>query len=204
MKAHLIKLLTHPDYAWVDIRTEEEQHPRHYLSLLLLWALIPGLCLFIGTSWVGWSLGGSERVRLGITSAWQLSVLLYLASLLGTVLMGGFVRWMSRSFEARPSLNQCIGFATYTATPYFIGGIAGLYPSRWLAVAVLLLASFHASYLLFVGLPKFMRLNQDKGLPYAASVWGVGVLVLVTVLVGMILFWFNLLSPQYLRPEALA
>ena len=30
-------------------------------------------------------------------------------------------------------------------------------------------------------------------------VWGVGLLVLVTILVEMILLWFNVLTPEYLR-----
>jgi hypothetical protein len=199
MKAHFVKLLTQPDYAWADIRSEEEKQPRHYLPHLLLWALLPSVCLFIGVTLFGWSMTGEERVRLNPASALQLCVLLYLATLVGTLLMGGFIRWMSRTFDARPTLNQCIGFAAYTATPYFIAGITGLYPSRWLAVAALLASSAYASFLLFVGLPKFMRLNQDQGLLYSASVWGVGLLVLVTILVGMILLWFNGLNPEYLR-----
>ncbi|UMZ14964.1 DUF1282 family protein [Pseudomonas sp. MPFS] len=202
MKTHLVKLLTQPESAWVQIRCEEQRKPRQYLPHLLLWALAPALCLFIGVTQVGWSLVDAERVRLSLASAMQLALLLYLTALLGTVLMGGFIRWMSRSFEARPTLDQCIGFAAYTATPYFIAGITGLYPSRWLAVAALLAASVHASYLLLVGLPKFMYLNQERGRLYAASVWGVGLLVLVTSLVSMILLWFNVLAPQYLRPVA--
>lgn len=200
MKPHVIRLFSEPEQAWTQIRTEEEQHPRHYLLHLLLWALLPAACLFVGIAFVGWSLAEDETVRVSVRSALQLAVLLYLATLVGTLLMGAFIRWMSRAFEARPSLNQCIGFAAYTATPYFLAGISGLYPSRWLAVAALLVSSVYATYLLFVGLPKFMRLNQDRGLPYAASVWGLGLLVLVTILVGMILFWFNVLNPEYIRP----
>lgn len=202
MKTHFVKLLTQPESAWVQIRSEEQRKPRQYLPHLLLWALVPALCLFIGVTQVGWSLVDAERVHLSLDSAMQLALLLYLTALLGTLLMGGFIRWMSRSFEARPTLNQCVGFAAYTATPYFIAGISGLYPSRWLAVAALLAASAYASYLLLVGLPKFMYLNQERGRLYAASVWGVGLLVLVTILVSMILFWFNVLAPQYLRPLA--
>jgi hypothetical protein len=203
MKTHFIQLLTHPNHAWTDIRTEEEQQPRHYLAHLLLWALVPSVCLFIGLTWVGWSLAETDRVKLSGASALQLSILLYLAILIGTTIMGGFIRWMSRSFEARPTLNQCIGFAAYTATPYFMAGITGLYPSRWLAVAALGVAGAYATYLLFVGLPKFMRIIQNRGLLYAVSVWGVGVLVLVTILVSMILFWLNVMEPTYLRPTTL-
>lgn len=203
MKNHLIKLLTSPSQAWVDIRAEEEQVPRQYLPHLLGWALLPGLCLFIGITWIGWSLTGEERVRLTPASALQLSALLYLTTLVGIGLMGFFIRWMSRSFEARPTLNQCIGFATYIATPYFIAGVTSLYPSRWIAISALLAASAYTTYLLFVGLPKFMRLTMERATLYATCVWGVGLLVLVTLLVSMILIWFNGLAPQYVRPVTL-
>ncbi|WP_053151118.1 Yip1 family protein [Pseudomonas sp. Pf153] len=199
MSAPLVKLFTHPEFAWKDIREQEQAHPSHYLAHLLLLALIPTVCLFIGTTWTGWSLAENETVRLNSASALQLCVLLYLTIVAGVVLMGAFIRWMSRTFEARPTLNQCIGFAAYTATPYFLAGLLGLYPNRWLAAIVLLAASAYATFLLFVGLPKFMNLKKEQGLLYSASVWGVGLLVLVTILVEMILFWFNVLQPEYLR-----
>ncbi|AKK00604.1 hypothetical protein BK652_13630 [Pseudomonas brassicacearum] len=199
MSALFVKLFTHPEFAWKDIRQEEQAHPRHYLAHLLLLALIPAACLFIGITWTGWSLAENETVRLTQASALQLCVLLYLTIVAGVALMGVFIRWMSRTFEARPSLNQCIGFAAYTATPYFLAGISGLYPSRWLAVAVLLAASAYSTFLLFVGLPRFMNLRKEQGLLYSACVWGVGLLVLVTILVEMILLWFNVLQPEYLR-----
>ncbi|UZE03795.1 Yip1 family protein [Pseudomonas corrugata] len=199
MSASFVKLLTHPEFAWQDIRQEEQTHPRHYLGHLLLLALIPAACLFLGTTWTGWSLADNETVRLTAPSALQLCVLLYLTIVVGVALIGLFIRWMSRTFEARPTLNQCIGFAAYTATPYFLAGLCGVYPSRWLAVAVLLVASAYSTYLLFIGLPKFMSLKKEQGLLYSASVWGVGLLVLVTMLVEMILLWFNVLQPEYLR-----
>ncbi|ROL64900.1 Yip1 family protein [Pseudomonas vranovensis] len=203
MSTHLVQLFTHPADAWMEIRQEEELHPRHYLPHLLLMALIPALCLFIGTTSIGWSLAGTERVRLSVASAAELGVLLYACCVLGVMIMGGFIRWMSRTFDARPSLNQCIGFAAYTATPYFVAGVAGLYPGRWLALIVLGAASAYATFLLYVGLPTFLRLRKEDGLLYSTSVWAVGLLVLVTILVSMILFWFNVLSPEYLRPASL-
>ncbi|WP_085656810.1 Yip1 family protein [Pseudomonas sp. B11(2017)] len=199
MSAPIIKLFTQPNFAWSDIRREEEAHPRHYLAHLLLLALIPAVCLFIGTTSVGWSLAAGETVWLSNASALQLSLLLYLTTVAGVAIMGGFIRWMSRTFDARPTLNQCIGFAAYTVTPFFIAGIAGLYPSRWLAILVLGAASVYSTFLLFVGLPTFMHERKEQGLLYAASVWGVGLLVLVTILVSMILLWFNVLTPEYLR-----
>ncbi|MCJ8206837.1 Yip1 family protein [Pseudomonas sp. RGM2987] len=199
MSASFVKLFTNPEFAWKDIREQEQAHPRHYLGHLLLLALIPAVCLFFGVTWTGWSLAENETVRLNSASALQLCGLLYLTIVAGIVLMGLFIRWMSRTFDARPSVNQCIGFAAYTATPYFLAGVFGVYPNRWLAVIVLLAASAYSTFLLFVGLPKFMGLKKEQGLLYSASVWGVGLLVLVTILVEMILLWFNVLQPEYLR-----
>ncbi|MBK5418602.1 Yip1 family protein [Pseudomonas sp. TH31] len=199
MSAPIIKLFTQPNFAWTDIRHEEEEHPRHYLAHLVLLALIPAVCLYIGTTYVGWSVAQNETVKLSPASALQLCGLLYLTILAGVALMGLFIRWMSRTFDARPTVNQCIGFVAYTATPFFIAGFAGLYPSLWLAVIVLAAACAYATFLLFVGLPTFMHERKEQGLLYAASVWGVGLLVLVTILVEMVLLWSVVLAPEYLR-----
>jgi len=199
MTPYFVSLFTHPDQAWEEIRHEEEIHSWHYIGHLLLLALIPAVCLFIGTTQTGWVLVENETVKLTTISALQLSLLLYLTILAGTLLMGFFVRWMSRSFETRPTFNQCIGFMAYTETPYLLAGLAALYPNRWLAVGVLGLASLYSTFLLFVGLPTFMRLRQSQGFPYASAVWGVGLLMLVTIWVSMILFWQYNLLPDYQR-----
>lgn len=194
-----LTVLTRPDQAWTAIRQDEERNSASYLPYLLFWSLLPAVCLFIGTHWVGWSLVDEERIRLEAISALQLSVLLYLATLIGVIIMGYFLRYMSRTFEARPTFNQCIGFIAYTCTPFFLAGIAALYPTRWLAIGVLLLACAHAAYLMYVGLPRFMRIDNQQGFLYASSMLGVGLLVIVTILVSMILFWTYTLEPDYQR-----
>ncbi|ARS48285.1 MULTISPECIES: Yip1 family protein [Pseudomonadaceae] len=199
MYANLYTLLTRPDRAWTAIRQDEERNSANYLPYLLLFSLLPALCLFIGTHWVGWSLVDRERVRLDLVSALQLSALLYLTILIGVVIMGYVLRYMSRTFEARPTFNQCIGFIAYTCTPFFIAGLAALYPTRWLAILVLLGACAHASFLLYVGLPRFMRIDNQQSFLYASSMAGVALLVLVTILVSMILFWSYTLQPDYQR-----
>lgn len=203
MNSPLLKLFIHPADAWLDIRRAEEAHPQQYLPRLLALALIPAVCLFVGTTTLGWSLAGEERVRLGVGSAMQLAVLLYAATVIGVMLMGVMIRWMSRGFDAQPTLNQCIGFAAYCATPWFVAGVVGLVPMRWLAVAALLGAPAYATVLLFGGLQTFLRLRKEQAMLFATCVWGVGLLLLVTILVSMILFWFNVLMPEYVRPASL-
>ncbi|RMI01453.1 Yip1 family protein [Stutzerimonas nitrititolerans] len=199
MTPDFISLLTRPDRAWTSIRQKEDANSLRYLMHLLLLALIPSVCLFIGITYVGWSLVDEERVRLAADSAFQLCLFLYITMVLGTVIMGLFVHWMARSFDVRPSLNLCIGFIAYTITPFFVAGIAGLYPNRWFAAIVILLAGLYSTYLLFTGLPAFMRQRSSQSFLYASSIWGVALLVIVTVLVSMILFWSFFMEPTYTR-----
>lgn len=174
MNSPLLKLFTHPADAWLEIRRAEEDHPQQYLPRLLALALIPAVCLFVGTTTFGWSLAAEERVRLSMTSAAQLAGLLYATTVVGVMLMGTMIRWMSRGFDAQPSLNQCIGFAAYCATPWFFAGVVGLLPIRWLALAALLAASAYASVLLYGGLQTFLRLKKEQAMLFATCVWGWG------------------------------
>lgn len=186
MTLHALQLISHPEQTWQEIRQDEDHNSLHYLPHLLLLSLIPAVSLFIGSTFVGWSLDG-ERARLDIPSALQLSVLLYLAILAGTALLGWFVHYLSRNFEARPILNQSIAFVAYTITPLLFLGLAGLYPNRWLLIMPGLT---HWTHLLFVGLPAFMRFSQPTRSPlYAIPIWGVGLLILASVLLAVLLFW---------------
>ncbi len=81
------------------------------------------------------------------------------------------------------------------------GRLGALYPTRFIAIAVLLAAGAYSTYLLFVGLPTFMRIDSRNSFLYAASTWGVGLLVLVNLKVPMILFWMLALDPTYQREE---
>ena len=95
MIPHLVTLLTRPDQAWADIRRDEEKNSSNYLVHLLLWALLPAICMFIGTRYVGWSLVEDERIWLDTRSAFQLSALIYITIIVGTFIMGFFLRWVS-------------------------------------------------------------------------------------------------------------
>jgi len=203
MNSPLLKLFTQPGAAWMDIRRAEEAHPQQYLPRLLALAVVPALCLFVGTTTFGWSLASEDRVRLGMASAAQLAGLLYATTVVGVMLMGVMIRWMSRGFDTQPTLNQCIGFAAYCATPWFVAGVVGLVPMRWLAVVALLAASAYATVLLYGGLQTFLRLRKEQAMLFATCVWGVGLLLLVTILVSMILFWTSSLMPEYVRPASL-
>lgn len=197
-----IALFTRPERAWHEITRRQQQRPAQYLGHLLLFSLLPAVCLFIGTRLTGWTLADGEQVQLDNLAAFQLCALLYVTILLGTVIMGACIRGIAYTFERRPNLHQCIGFTAYLITPFLIAGLVALYPNRTLAIISLGAASLYATFLLYVGFPIYMHMRQSKGFFFASSIWGIGLLVLVTILVSMILYWHLGLHPEYLRPDA--
>ncbi|MFV0887861.1 Yip1 family protein [Metapseudomonas otitidis] len=196
---HVWGLFTHPDQEWQDIRGEEESISHMYLTHILILAAIPAVSAYIGTTQVGWVIGKGDAVLLTPASALQMTVLSYLAMLVGVAVMGAFIHWMARTYDASPSLTECIVFAAYTATPLFIGGLAALYPHLWLGMVIGTAAICYTVYLLYVGIPTFMNIPQDEGFLFSSSVLAVGLVVLVAMIATSVILWGMGVGPVYIR-----
>lgn len=194
---HVWGLFTHPDQEWQEIRGDKETISHMYLSHVLILAAIPVVSAYIGTTRVGWSVAGGEAVRLTESSALQMTVLSYLAMLAGIAAMGAFIHWMSRTYDAKPTLTDSIVFAAYCATPLFIGGLAALYPNLWLAMAVGTAAVCYTAYLLYVGIPTFMNIPKEEGFMFSSSVLAVGLVVLVAMMATSVVLWGFGIGPVY-------
>jgi hypothetical protein len=194
---HVWGLFTHPDQEWQEIRGDKETISHMYLSHVLILAAIPVVSAYIGTTQVGWSIAGGEPVRLTESSALQMTMLSYLAMLAGVAVMGAFIHWMSRTYDAKPSLTDSIVFAAYCATPLFIGGLAALYPNLWLGMAVGTAAVCYTAYLLYVGIPSFMNIPKDEGFMFSSSVLAVGLVVLVAMMAISVVLWGFGVGPVY-------
>ena len=194
---HVWGLFTHPDQEWQEIRGDKETISHMYLSHVLILAAIPVVSAYIGTTRVGWSVAGGEAVRLTESSALQMTVLSYLAMLAGIATMGAFIHWMSRTYDAKPTLTDSIVFAAYCATPLFIGGLAALYPNLWLAMAVGTAAVCYTAYLLYVGIPTFMNIPKEEGFMFSSSVLAVGLVVLVAMMAISVVLWGFGIGPVY-------
>ncbi|WP_017939590.1 Yip1 family protein [Zestomonas thermotolerans] len=194
---HVVGLFTHPDQEWQEIRGEEETISHMYLTHVLILAAIPAISAYIGTTQVGWSIGGGAPVTLTEGSALAMTILSYLAMLVGVGVMGAFIHWMARTYDANPTMTQCVVFAAYTATPLFIGGLAALYPNLWLAMIVGTAAICYTVYLLYVGIPTFMNIPKEEGFLFSSSVLAVGLVVLVAMIALSVVLWGSGIGPVY-------
>ena len=156
---HLRGLFTDPTQEWVRIRDAEYSTSDSITGHTLLLALVPAVCSFIGTTAIGWQVGGAVPVKLTTASAAPIAVMYYFAMVFATFSMGYMIHWMSRTYGAEQPLSQCVALATYTATPLFIVGIMQLYPLLWLYLVLGLPVMAFTIYLFFTGVPVVMRIE---------------------------------------------
>ena len=198
--SHFWGLLTHANDEWASIR----QHPpgilRLYLGQIIWLAALPAACTFYGTTQIGWTLPDSDQVvRLTVDSAFTMALLAWLAILAGVAVMGAFVQWMSDTFGSKPTLAQSIAFSCYTAFPLFLAGLCGLMPSIWLAIVAGTLGASASAYLLYTGLPVFMKIPKEQGFVYASSVLCIGLVVLVSLMITTVILWSLGAGPEYIQ-----
>ena len=194
---HVLGLFTHPEQEWKEIRGEEESISHMYFTHVLILAAIPAISAYIGTSQVGWIIGNGDPVKLTTASALQMTVMTYIAMLIGIGAMGAFIHWMSRTYDSNPTITQCVVFAAYNATPLFIGGLAALYPNLWLSMLVGTAAICYTVYLLYVGIPVFMGIPEEEGFVYASSILAIGLVMLVTMMAMSVVLWGFGIVPGY-------
>ncbi|WP_434680315.1 YIP1 family protein [Pseudomonas sp. R1-18] len=194
---HVWGLFTHPDREWKQIRGEEETIRHMYFTHTLILAAVPAVSAYLGTTQVGWVIGERAPVMLTHGSALWMTLMSYISMLAGVAVMGSFIHWMARTYDASPTLAQCIAFATYTATPLFIGGLAALYPHLWLGMLIGTAAVCYTVYLLYVGLPTFMSIPSEEGFMFSSSVLAVGLVVLVAIMAFTVVLWGIGVGPEY-------
>ena len=194
---HLPGLFTDPAQEWERIRDAEYSTPDSLAGHTLLLALVPAISSLIGTTAIGWQVGGAVPVKLTTTSAAQIAVLYYFAMVFATFSMGFMIHWMSRTYGAEQPLSQCVTLATYTATPLFLVGILQLYPLLWLNLVLGLPVVGFTIYLFYTGVPIVMRIPPERGFLFSSAVLAFGLIALVAMLAVTVILWSQGFAPTF-------
>lgn len=175
-------VLFSPATGWSQLRERSDQHPWSFLPVLLVFALIPAVCIYIGTAHVGWEMFGSEDNRLLTrSSATVLGILVYVGFVFGVGVMAQIVRWILFRTAGRPTLARAMAFVTFVSLPLMIGGLVGAFPYRLLIVGGAFVTTVWSVLLLFKGLPIFMHLKDSDNTRFlGACIVAAGFLVLIT------------------------
>ena len=194
---HMMGMLYHPKTEWGSLRKERYSMHHIFLAQISLLAAIPALSLFIGTTQIGWSIAGSEYVKLDIASAVPAAIAFYFAMWVAVGFIAGAVHWMEKTYGGNVSFDECLVLTTFTATPLFLSGLAGLYPVLWFNVAVGLVALCYCVYLLYVGVPIIMQIPEERAFMFSTSILTVGLCVLVGLIATTVVLWGTLIPLSY-------
>ncbi|WP_086929986.1 Yip1 family protein [Agarilytica rhodophyticola] len=199
---HTIGILINPDNEWKLIREQKDSFRQVFLTHVPFLALIPVLAAFYGVTQVGWSVGDGDPVRLSVNSAISLCALTYVALVAGVFILGEFINWMSHTYGVQGPEERVhydgTALAVFITTPLFLVGIFLAYPVLWLNTIAMVVAGCYSVYLIYEGIPILMNIDKDRAFMYASSVITVGLVLMVTAMIGTILIWGMGLEPEFI------
>ena len=190
-------LLARPSAAWAAIHDRRYGVTHSLIAHTALFALIPAIAGYIGTTRTGWQIGAGDAVRLTEESAARIAVLYYVAMVAATFSVAWVIHWMSRTYGASQPLGQCYALATYTATPLFLVGLLHLQPILWLNLLVGLPVLGYTVFIFYTGVPAMMEIPPERGFLFSSAVMAFGLVALVALLVISVLLWSSGFGPSF-------
>ncbi len=196
MIGHVAGLFFNPENTWQNIKRELDAGSCHTTLLVVILALIPPVSGYIGTTMVGWQLGAGDPVKLTNTSAGIISVLYFIAIIVGINAVAMAIRWMAQTYDANVEYSHALALSSFTAVPLLLVGIFEIYPVLWLNFLVGLLALSLSVRLLYTGVPIILAIDKERGFLYSSSILAFGLIALVAMLVITALLWGFGLEPS--------
>lgn len=185
-----------PERVWREVHDRAAGVPMLLLAHTIPFALIPSLAWYYGVTVSGWTLAG-ETMRLTTDSALPLCALFFLAMVTGVLILGYLVAWMSPAYGGSGGLARGVALVTYTASPFFLIGLIGLFPVLWLDILVGIAIGTYCIYLLYRGTGVMMEVAEDRSFLYASSVLAVSLVGLVALMGVTIVLWDIGPAPEY-------
>ncbi len=190
-------LLFSPRRAWNQTAAKPPTNPVLALLYPIIFALLPAVAWYIGTTRVGWQVGGDAPVRMTADSAQIISILFYLTMVVAVAVVGYMIHWMSLTYGAKSTLAKGVVIAGLTATPLFIAGAVGFHPQLFLDLIVGVVALCYAVYLLYIGIPIVMSIPQERGFLFASAVIGVCMVIFMAIMGATVILWDTVAPPIF-------
>jgi hypothetical protein len=175
---HAAMVLIDPAGAWPRVAKE----PADWVSLMtrtvVLLALVPALCGFIGVSIIGVIVPGTGVVRVALFDGIFGAIFFYLENFAVVLALGLLLHLTAPLFGGRRDFGAALTLAVFAYTPVWLTGIFLLLPG----LRFLMLTGIYGGYILLAGLPAMLQTPPPRARGFATLI--VGCALLLTLLAG--------------------
>lgn len=111
--------------------------------------------------------GQSVGASFDVTGAVTYVVIAFVLALVAVFILSKIISLLAPQFGGQRNDVQALKVAAYASTPTWIAGILNIH-GRFLIVQIIV--SLYSLYLLYIGLPIFMKVPQDRAMGFTAVV----------------------------------
>ncbi|MGQ0660495.1 Yip1 family protein [Sphingosinicella sp.] len=169
-------ILLTPKTEWGVIDAEPATVQGLYTSYVLILAAIGPIAMLIGQQVFGWGAMG-VTIKPPLNYSIGLAVITYVLGLVSVYVMALIIDALAPSFNGTKNQIQAMKVAAYAPTAAWLAGIFQIVPG----LAFLGIVGLYSLYLYYLGMPRLMRVPEDKALGYVVVVCVAYVIVFFVV-----------------------
>lgn len=180
-------ILTRPQETWEVIDAETTAIPDLYKTYVAPLAAVPAVCGAVGLLGLGGISIFGVHLRPTITGVISEMVVGYVLTLIGVYVLALVIDELAPRFDAVRGRTQAFKLAAYSGTAFWVAGIFRLLPT--IGWVFMLLGALYTLRLMYLGLPKLMRVEEDRVMPYLAL--SLGAALLISLMIGLLASCFT-------------
>lgn len=173
-------ILLRPKPTWDVIDGEPATVKGLYTGYICILAALPPLAGLIGSLAMSPLMGA--YAPFGMVGSIVLCALQYGLALLGIYIFAWVVDALAPSFDGTKNQIQAFKAVTYGATASWVGGALSFVP--FVGVLLAIAGGLYSLYLLYLGLPKLMKVPEGKALGFVI------VSIVVALVIQGLIAWF--------------
>ena len=193
------RILFEPKTEWERIDAEPATVGSIFREWVLILAAIPPLAQLVGSLVFGYRFGGFVY-HPTIFEALVNAVTTYVLALVNIFVLSLIIDALAPTFGGTKNNVQATKVAAYAMTSAWVAGILNIIPM--LGALAMLIGGLYALYLLYLGLPRLMKVAADKAVTYTAAVVVAAIVlgIIVAAVTGLVTSSF--LSGRAMMPMA--
>jgi Yip1 domain len=185
--SRVINILTKPASEWGAIDGEQTSVGKLIAGYAVLLALIAPLAFLLNLLITPF---GTYIFRVPVTLIIML-VVVYAIALLTPVLLGFAIDLLAQNMGGTKNSVQSMKVAVYAGTAFWVAAV-GLILSEWLWLVI---GIGYGGYLLWLGLPRLMRVPADKAPVFVGAAVGIWVVIYIVLQqIGWRIMWSGVMS----------